>query len=52
VVLAGGAGGSLKGNRHLAFERKTTMANLHVAMLDKLGIETAHFGDSTGALDI
>lgn len=52
VVLAGGAGGALKGNRHLSFERKTTMANLHVAMLNKLGIETARFGDSTGTLDI
>lgn len=52
VVLAGGAAGALKGNRHLAFQRKTTMANLHVAMLNKLGIETTHFGDSTGVLDL
>ncbi len=52
VILAGGAGGTLKGGRHLEFERKTTMANLHVAMLNKLGVPTTRFGDSTGALDI
>lgn len=52
IVLAGGAGGSLKGNRHLQFANKPTLANLHVAMLDRLGAPTARFGDSTGALDI
>ena len=52
IVLAGGAGGTLKGNRHLKFETKTTMANLHVAMLNKLGVSTTRFGDSTGMLDI
>jgi hypothetical protein len=52
IVLAGGAGGTLKGNRHLEFDRKTTMANLHLAMLAKLGVSEAHFGDSTGRLDI
>ena len=39
-------------NRHLKFENKTTMANLHVAMLNKLGVSANHFGDSTGMLDI
>lgn len=52
IVLIGGAGGALQGNRHLAFERKTSMANLHAAMLTKLGAPTTKFGDSTGVLDI
>lgn len=52
VVLAGGAAGKLKGNRHLAFERKTPIANLHLALLNKLGVTDAKFGDSTGMLDI
>ena len=52
VVLAGGAGGTLKGGRHLQFPQKTSMANLHVAMLNKLGVPATRFGDSTGILEI
>ena len=52
VVLAGGAGGSLTGGRHLRHEPETTMSNLLLAMLHKLGIEQESFGDSTGALAI
>jgi hypothetical protein len=28
----------------------TPLANLHVAVLNKLGVETEKFGDSTGVL--
>jgi len=52
IVLAGGAAGQLKGGRHLAFERKTTIANLHAAVLNKLGVPAEKFGDSTGILEI
>jgi hypothetical protein len=52
VVLAGGAGGALAGGRHLRHEPETTMSNLLLAMLHKLGIEQESFGDSTGALAI
>ena len=52
IVLAGGAGGTLKGGRHLQFETKTTMANLHLEMLNKLGAPQDRFGDSTGVLDL
>ena len=51
-MLAGGAGGTLKGGRHLQFPQKTSMANLHVAMLNKLGVPATRFGDSTGILEI
>jgi hypothetical protein len=52
IVLAGGAAGQLKGGRHLQFERKTTIANLHTAVLNKLGVPSERFGDSTGILEI
>lgn len=52
IVLVGGAGGTLKGDRHLKFENKPSIANLHASMLNKLGVPTTHFGDSTGVLDI
>jgi hypothetical protein len=52
IVLAGGASGRLKGGRHLEFPRKTTLSNLHVAILNKLGVPAERFGDSTGVLEI
>ena len=52
-LLAGGASGSLKGGRHLAFPvaDKTPMANLLLSMLDKVGVPTPEkIGDSTAHL--
>jgi hypothetical protein len=52
IVLAGRAGGSLEGNRHLKFPERTPMSNLLVSMLDKVGVPQESFGDSTGHLTI
>jgi len=52
IVLAGGASGKLKGGRHIRNPKDTTMSNLLVAMLNKLGVPTEKFGDSTGAVDL
>jgi hypothetical protein len=52
VILAGGASGRLKGGRHIRNPKDTTMSNLLLAMLDKLGIAPEKFGDSTGMLQI
>jgi hypothetical protein len=52
VILAGGASGALKGGRHIRHPKDTTMSNLLLAMLDKLGVPTEKFGDSTGMLQI
>jgi hypothetical protein len=52
VILAGGASGQLKGGRHLQFENKTTLSNLHAAILNKLGVPATRFGDSTGVLEV
>jgi len=52
VLLAGGASGQLKGGRHLRYSKHTTMSNLLLAMLDKVGVPMDNFGDSTGKLEI
>jgi hypothetical protein len=52
VVLAGRAGGTLLGNRHLVQPSQTPMSNLLLAVLDKLGCQEEGFGDSTGRLAI
>jgi hypothetical protein len=51
-VLAGGAGGTLEGGRHLRHAPDTTMSNLLLAMLHKVGIERESFGDGTEPLSI
>jgi len=52
VLLAGGASGQLQGGRHLRYAKHTTMSNLLLAMLDKIGVPMQSFGDSTGKLEI
>jgi hypothetical protein len=50
-ILVGGASGKLKGNRHLAYERKTvTTGNLLLSILDLYGVHDDKQGDSTGRL--
>jgi hypothetical protein len=52
LVLIGGGGGTLKGNRIVKFPSETPMNNLHLALLDKVGVHIDKFGDATGALNI
>jgi len=52
IVLAGGASGKLKGGRHIRNPKDTTMSNLLAAMLNKLGVPTEKFGDSTGIMEL
>ena len=50
-ILVGGANGQLKGNRHLAYERKTvTTGNLLLSVLEMYGIHQEKQGDSDGRL--
>jgi len=50
LALLGGACGKLAGNRHVRCPERTPLANLHLALLNKVGIEARAFGDSTGEL--
>jgi hypothetical protein len=52
IILAGGASGRLTGGRHIVNPTKTPMANLLLAMLDKMQVPVEKFGDSTGKVDI
>jgi hypothetical protein len=51
VLLAGGGAGALKTGRHVAYPAETPMTNLLVSLLDKVGVRTDSFGDSTGRLE-
>ncbi len=50
ILLAGRGGGTLATGRHLVYEAKTPLCNLYHAMLNRMGVPTAQFGDSTGEL--
>jgi hypothetical protein len=52
ILVAGGAGGTLSGGRHLLLKDKTPVCNLYLSMLSRMGIEKKSFGDSTGLLDL
>lgn len=50
LVVAGGGGGQLKGGRHIRYPSGTVLSNLHVSLLNKLGVPVESVGDSTGPL--
>jgi len=50
LAVMGGASGRLQGGRHIRVADGTPLANLHVAVLNKLGVETEKFGDSNGVV--
>jgi hypothetical protein len=51
IMLAGGGGGKIKGDRHVVLPKDTPLANLYVTILDKLGVPVEQLGDSTGSLE-
>jgi hypothetical protein len=51
LLLAGGGAGQLKGGRHLRYPKETPLANLHLTLMDKLGVKRDQIGDSTGRVD-
>jgi hypothetical protein len=51
ILLAGGGAGRIRGDRHIRVEKHTPLANLHVAVLDKLGVPVERLGDSTGQIE-
>jgi len=51
IVVAGGGAGKLKGGRHIKYEEPTPLANLHLTLLDKVGIHLDSFADSKGRID-
>jgi hypothetical protein len=48
IVVAGGASGRLKGDRHIVAKPGTPLSNLLVGFLDTAGVPTDKLGDNTG----
>jgi hypothetical protein len=51
IIVAGGAAGGMKGNRHIKYAKPTPLANLHLTLLDKVGVRLDSFADSNGKVD-
>ena len=52
LVLFGGGAGTIKGGRHIRYPEGTPISNLHLTMLDKLGMPVEDMPYSTGPLDL
>lgn len=51
MIVAGGAAGRMRGGRHLRYDTATPLANLHLTLLDKVGVRLESFADSSGKVD-
>jgi hypothetical protein len=48
TFVVGGGAGTLKGGRHLVYPEHTPLTNLHLTLLNKLGVPAETLGDSSG----
>jgi hypothetical protein len=51
IIVAGGAAGNMRGGRHLKYSDPKPLANLHLTLLDKVGVRLDSFADSDGKMD-
>jgi hypothetical protein len=51
IIVAGGAAANMRGGRHIRYKTATPLANLHLTLLDKVGVRRNSFSDSSGKLD-
>ncbi len=51
VIVAGGQSAGVKGGRHIRYAKETPLANLHLTLLNKVGVNVESFADSTGRID-
>jgi hypothetical protein len=48
ILVAGGSASGIAGNRHVRYDKPIPLANLHLALLDRVGVQLERFGDSDG----
>lgn len=52
LLLVGGGSGRLRGGRHIRYTDGTPLANMHLGLLDKLGVRVEALGNSTGPVSL
>jgi hypothetical protein len=51
ILVAGGGAGRVKGARHIKYAEPTPLANLHLTLLEKVGVRLDAFADSKGKVE-
>ena len=51
ILLAGNGCGTIKSGRHIRYPKETPLNNLWLSMLNRMEIDLAQLGDSTGSLE-
>lgn len=51
IVVASGSSSGIPGGRHIHYEEQTPLANLHLSLLDSMGVHLEGFADSSGRVD-
>ncbi|HCQ85451.1 MAG TPA: hypothetical protein DIV36_12640 [Verrucomicrobiales bacterium] len=51
TLVAGGAATGMRGHRHIRYHQPTPLANLHLSLLDRVGVRLDAFADSDGKLE-
>jgi hypothetical protein len=51
IIVAGAGAGGPKGARHLKYAEPTPLANLHLTLLERVGVRLDAFADSKGRVD-
>ncbi len=51
ILVAGGAAGKHVGGKHVRFNEPTPLSNLHLTLLQSVGVPLETFADSTGRID-
>jgi len=51
TLLIGRGGGYLKPGRRIVYRKETPMCNLHMTLMDRMGVPIENFGDGSGQLD-
>jgi len=52
ILIVGSGSGQLKGGRHIKAASGTPLANLHVSLMNKLGVPVESHGNSNGAFNL
>jgi hypothetical protein len=42
----------MKGGRHIKYDKGMPLANVHLTLLDRVGVEMDSFGDSSGKVEV
>jgi hypothetical protein len=52
TLIAGKGGNTIKTGRRVVYRKETPMCNLHLSMMERMGVHMEHFGDATGQVNL